>query len=58
MNRYPMFLRTRLARHQDEGATMLEYSIMVTGVAVLVVATIFVFGGAVGDLFQRAVDLL
>lgn len=58
MTRLYMFLQAWVASHQDEdeGATMVEYGIMVAGIAVLVLGTVFILGGAINDLFQSVVD--
>ena len=37
---------------------MVEYGILVAGIAVLVMAAVFVLGGAISGLFQTVVDEL
>ena len=37
---------------------MVEYGILVAGIAVLVMATVFVLGGAIQGFFQDVVDQL
>lgn len=44
-------LQTRMA--SDEGATAVEYGIMVAGIAVLIVATVFLLGGRLDALFEE-----
>jgi pilus assembly protein Flp/PilA len=50
------FAATR--RDDDKGAAMVEYGILVAGIAVLVMATVFVLGGAINGFFQDVVDQL
>ena len=51
------FLQTFMAtRRDDKGAAMVEYGILVAGIAVLVMATVFILGGAINGLFQDVVD--
>jgi pilus assembly protein Flp/PilA len=50
------FLATR--REDDKGAAMVEYGILVAGIAVLVMATVFILGGAINGFFQDVVDQL
>ena len=42
----------------EEGATAVEYGLMVAGIAVLIIAVVFLLGGAIRDLFQSVVDCL
>jgi len=50
------FVATR--RDDDKGAAMVEYGILIAGIAVLVMATVFILGGAINGLFQDVVDQL
>ncbi len=34
----------------------MEYGLLVAGIAALIVAVVFLFGGAVGDLFDNTCD--
>ena len=54
------FLQAWVATHRkdDKGAAMVEYGILVAGIAVLVMATVFILGGAINGLFQDVVDQL
>lgn len=36
----------------EQGASAVEYGLMITGIAGLIVAMIFVFGGFVGNVFS------
>lgn len=40
--------------HREEGATMVEYGLMVAGVAIVVAVGAFALGIGVNDLFGRA----
>ena len=42
----------RSIRHNDEGASAVEYGLIVFAVAALIVVAVFSFGGAVRGLFQ------
>ena len=45
-------------KHQrdDRGASAVEYGLLITGVAAIIAATVFLFGGFVGDLFRGNCD--
>jgi len=52
-----MLLRIRCRELIDEdGASAVEYGLLIAGIAALVVAMVFLFGGAVGDLFDTTCD--
>jgi len=36
----------------EDGASAVEYGLLLAGVAALIIAMVFVFGGAVGSLFD------
>ena len=40
----------------EDGASAVEYGLLVAGVAALIVAVVFFFGGAVSDLFGNTCD--
>jgi pilus assembly protein Flp/PilA len=42
----------------EDGASAVEYGLLVAGVAALIVAVVFFFGGAVGDLFGNTCDTI
>jgi pilus assembly protein Flp/PilA len=44
------FVATR--REDDKGAAMVEYGILVAGIAVLVMAAVFALGGRIDTLFD------
>jgi pilus assembly protein Flp/PilA len=39
-------------RSQEDGASAVEYGLLVAGIAALVVAVVFALGGAIGGLFS------
>lgn len=46
------YFRTILAQRDDEGASAVEYGLLVAGIAALIVAIVFIFGGMIRDVFQ------
>jgi pilus assembly protein Flp/PilA len=49
-----MFARVRRARryHEDEGASAVEYALLVAAIAALIVVVVFAFGHLVQDIFS------
>ena len=43
-------------RIDEDGASAVEYGLLIAGIAALIVAVVFFFGGAVGDLFGNTCD--
>jgi pilus assembly protein Flp/PilA len=43
-------------RMQDEGATAVEYGIMVALIAIVIIAAVFALGGTLSDNFQNVAD--
>jgi pilus assembly protein Flp/PilA len=51
------FIRTMNSRRQEEdGASAVEYGLLVAGIAALVVAIVFVFGGVMKNAFKGTCD--
>jgi pilus assembly protein Flp/PilA len=47
------FIRSLLpSRRAEDGASAVEYGLLVAGIAALIVAVVFVFGGVIKDAFQ------
>ncbi len=46
------YTRVRILLGSDEGATAVEYALMIAGVALLIVAAVFAVGGNVLVLFE------
>jgi pilus assembly protein Flp/PilA len=49
-------VRARLAPSGDEGASAVEYGLIVFAIAALIVVIMFALGGVVKDLFGRSCD--
>ena len=41
-----------IARRDEEGASAVEYGLLVAGIAALIVAIVFLFGGMISDVFS------
>lgn len=52
------FIRTIIAKRDDEGASAVEYGLLVAGIAALIVAIVFIFGGMIRDVFQNTCDTI
>jgi pilus assembly protein Flp/PilA len=48
----------RSIRHNDEGASAVEYGLIVFAIAAVITFAVFSFGGAVRDLFQNSCDTI
>ena len=46
------FIRSIFSRRNQDGASAVEYGLLVAGIAALVVAVVFIFGGVIKDSFQ------
>ena len=44
-------INTLLARRDEEGASAVEYGLLVAGIAALIVAIVFLFGGMISSVF-------
>ena len=51
-------LRNVIRRKSDEGATAVEYGLMVAAIAALVVLIVFALGGVVKDVFDDTCDTI
>jgi len=56
MSIIPMLQAFFANRRTDKGAAMVEYGILVAGIAVLVLAAVFALGGQINGLFN-GIDL-
>ena len=51
------FIRSLLpSRREEDGASAVEYGLLVAGIAALIVAVVFVFGGVIQSAFQGTCD--
>lgn len=46
-----VYLQNRAARTKDEGATAVEYGLMVALIAVVIIAAVTALGGTLSDIF-------
>ncbi|MCW2868617.1 MAG: Flp family type IVb pilin [Marmoricola sp.] len=46
------FFRTATARRNDDGASAVEYGLLVAGIAAVIVLIVFALGGVVTSAFQ------
>ena len=46
------YLRNMLAKRNEDGASAVEYGLLVAGIAALIVAVVFLFGGMVSNVFS------
>ena len=47
------FIRTITGRRDEDGASAVEYGLLVAGIAALIVAIVFVFGGVIKSAFSK-----
>jgi pilus assembly protein Flp/PilA len=48
-----MIARIRTALRHDEGASAVEYGLLIAGIAALIVAIVFLLGGTIKNAFSR-----
>lgn len=53
-----LYARVQSSIASDEGATAVEYGIMVAAIAAVIVALVFLIGGEVKEAFQKVYDEL
>ena len=46
------FIRSITSRRDENGASAVEYGLLVAGIAALIVAVVFVFGGVIKNSFN------
>ena len=47
------FIRNITTRRNDDGASAVEYGLLVAGIAALIVAVVFLFGGMIRGVFTE-----
>ena len=52
------FIRNIIAKRDEDGASAVEYGLLVAGIAALIVAVVFIFGGMIKDVFQGTCDTI
>ena len=58
MAQYVSYLKALIGVKDEKGAAMVEYGILVAGIAVLVMAAVFLLGGQIDKLFDSVVTKL
>lgn len=48
----------RRAERDETGASAVEYGLLVAGIAALIVAVVFLFGGMISDTFDKTCDTI
>ena len=51
-----ILLNARFSKMEERGASAVEYGLLIAGIAALIVAVVFVFGGTIRDVFQDTCD--
>jgi pilus assembly protein Flp/PilA len=46
--------RSRASSHREDGASAVEYGLLLTGIASIIAAVVFLFGGAVTNMFTNS----
>ena len=47
------YIRNILTKREQDGASAVEYGLLVAGIAALIVAVVFLFGGMISDVFNQ-----
>jgi pilus assembly protein Flp/PilA len=48
-----IMLNARLAKMDERGASAVEYGLLITGIAALIVFMVFAFGGVIKNIFKN-----
>ena len=51
-----IMLTARVAKMDERGASAVEYGLLVAGIAALIVAVVFAFGGVISNVFSDTCD--
>ena len=51
-----IMLDAQKSKMDERGASAVEYGLLIAGIAALIVAVVFFFGGALADIFQETCD--
>lgn len=52
------FIRSIISKRDEEGASAVEYGLLVAGIAAVIVAIVFLLGGVIKDAFQGTCDTI
>lgn len=50
------YIRNIAAKRDDEGASAVEYGLLIAAIAALIVIIVFALGGIIRDVFQNTCD--
>jgi pilus assembly protein Flp/PilA len=50
---FRIMLDGKLAKMDERGASAVEYGLLIAGIAALIVAVVFIFGGKLRDIFSN-----
>ena len=50
------YIRNMQTRRNEDGASAVEYGLLVAAIAALIVIVVFLLGGVVNDVFQQTCD--
>jgi pilus assembly protein Flp/PilA len=51
-----IILAARMARYDERGASAVEYGLLITGIAALIVIVVYAFGGVLNIIFDSTCD--
>ena len=51
-----IMIRGQKAKMDERGASAVEYGLLIAGIAALIVAIVFIFGGVISGVFQKTCD--
>ena len=52
------YIRTVAAARREDGASAVEYGLLVAAIAALIVVIVFALGGIIRDVFQKTCDTI
>lgn len=52
------FIRNLTAKRDEDGASAVEYGLLVAGIAALIVLLVFAFGGLISSVFKDTCDTI
>lgn len=52
------YIRNLTAKRDEDGASAVEYGLLVAGIAALIVAIVFIFGGIIRDAFNDTCETI
>jgi pilus assembly protein Flp/PilA len=47
------YFRNLTSQRDEDGASAVEYGLLVAGIAALIVAVVFIFGGVISNVFSK-----